>query len=171
MSKSLLIKSFLGFIGVILVLNLFNHILVQVLVATPATFLSSEVDILDDETVQNMTELNLVSFERLVEFVEEQFDYDQIVSVYLRKDRFPVVYEVLLRVANQTHLIEIDGFRLSILRRKIRNLHPEYDDDRDDEEQNDRDDEHDDENDDEHDDEQEDEHDDEQDDEQEDEHE
>jgi hypothetical protein len=148
MNRTMWMKTILGFLGLMLVLSVFYRVLVQVLVATPATYLPTEVEILDDETVKNITEPQLVSFERLIEFVDEEFDYDEIVSVNLRFDRQPVVFEVLLRMGDQTHLIEIDGYRLSILRRKIRNLYPQYNDDDDDDDDDEDDDDEDDEDDD-----------------------
>lgn len=128
-------------------------VLDSVLLASFNASLPTQVELLDDEALNLILEPQIVSFNDLIEFINEEFDVDRIESVTLRVNQQPLVYEVNVVLNNQNHVLEVDAYRLVVLRRRIRNVFPEYnsrndDDDDDADDADDDDDDDDDDNDD-----------------------
>ena len=133
-------KTRLQQISLIFVLLLALFVLLDtVLLASFNASLPTQVELLDDEEVNLILEPQIVSFDDLIEFIDEEFDVDRIENVTLRVNQQPLVYEVNVMINNQNHVLEVDAYRLVVLRRRIRNVFPEYnsrddnDDDDDDE--------------------------------------
>lgn len=141
-------KTRLQQISLIFVLLLAFFVLLDtVLLASFNASLPTQVELLDDEEVNLILEPQVVSFDDLIEFIDEEFDVDRIESVTLRVNQQPLVYEVNVMINNQNHVLEVDAYRLVVLRRRIRNVFPEYnsrDDDDDDDDDHDDDDDDDD---------------------------